>query len=578
LEQPVEFDRDCWRGTPLPYLSNLEPAAFSIDDQPIGRAWLRVRYVVPQNWENGEALVIYVPRVNGWGWLVRADNQVLADNFDNWRMTWNTPVSARMAPETFHPGQTIDVLVGVIFVPNVGFSSARITVAPASVVGPSLAIRQFLQISMPQACSIVLLLTGGFFFSFWLSRRKESAHLLLALATVAWCVSNLQYVLPRQDDPVLEGWYGAITNMSVSWFMWLVYLFVLRFDSRRVRWIEWALPIYVATMSLLAIPLSGLMFEASVLINTANSVVAGLVTALVCVRAVRGGNTELRVIAVTLTLAFAAGVHDVALLDQLVNPESIYLLPYSGLLVFGSFLFAVQRRYARAIDDHEILEASLASRLDEQEEELTANHTRLRELERKQTLVSERQRLMHDMHDGIGSSLLSALAASEQQDLPPNAVAKILRACIDDLRLVIDSLDPTEHDLVTLLATIRYRLGQQLDAAGLALDWDIDDVPQLAWMESSDALHILRIVQEALANVIKHANSQRVRIATRSTYESIEIIIEDMGCGFDPEANGQGRGLRNLSRRAAQLGGELKVISSPGRGTVLSLTLPVTKA
>ncbi|CAD6879692.1 sensor kinase, two-component system [Methylomonas albis] len=210
-------------------------------------------------------------------------------------------------------------------------------------------------------------------------------------------------------------------------------------------------------------------------------------------------------------------------------------------------------------------------------QELTRQQKQLVAVERENALLLERQRLMYDMHDGLGSTLLATLCAIERDDLPQSAVINALRGCVDDLRLVIDSLEPMEHDLVTLLATIRYRMGPRLADAGLTLDWDIHDLPELPWLEPPDALHVLRLVQEALANVLKHAHADRVRLATRHWQDHVEIRIEDNGCGFDLDTVTLGRGLRNQDRRAKHLGGELKIETAQGGGTCLKLFLPVLR-
>jgi signal transduction histidine kinase len=184
---------------------------------------------------------------------------------------------------------------------------------------------------------------------------------------------------------------------------------------------------------------------------------------------------------------------------------------------------------------------------------------------------------MHDMHDGLGSSLLTTLAAIEKNAMPQQAVAEALRSCIEDLRLVIDSLEPTSNDLVTLLATIRYRLGQRLISAGLELKWEIEDLPPLPWLEPPDALNILRLVQETLVNILKHAKASYIRVATHDLGQHVEIQIEDNGCGFDPKTVNPGRGMFSQIKRAERLGGELQVESSMGRGTLVRLLLPIKK-
>ena len=109
------------------------------------------------------------------------------------------------------------------------------------------------------------------------------------------------------------------------------------------------------------------------------------------------------------------------------------------------------------------------------------------------------------------------------------------------------------------------------------LEWDVHDLPPLAWLEPLDALHVLRLLQEALSNVLKHACARRVRLTTRHKGSYVEIRVEDDGDGFDIETAQLGRGLKSQQRRAKTLGGSVRVDSSPGHGTRLSLRLPVTR-
>ena len=132
------------------------------------------------------------------------------------------------------------------------------------------------------------------------------------------------------------------------------------------------------------------------------------------------------------------------------------------------FLLIAYTRYVRALDVAAQANATLERRLAEREAELAASHERLRQVEREQTLMTERQRLMREMHDGMGSSLMTALRVIEHGERDRVDVAQVLE-CIDDLKISIDSLEPLDADLLALLATLRFRLGPRLEGAGLAL-------------------------------------------------------------------------------------------------------------
>jgi signal transduction histidine kinase len=139
--------------------------------------------------------------------------------------------------------------------------------------------------------------------------------------------------------------------------------------------------------------------------------------------------------------------------------------------------------------------------------------------------------------------------------------------------LTIDSLEPSENDLLTLLGNLRYRLEGRLKRQGIALDWQIHDLPELDSLTPQNVLHILRILQEALTNVLKHARASRIAVETGSSDEEVFIRISDDGCGFT--RGRQGRGLANMQMRAQALGGRLDIQPSSA-GTTLTLHLPVS--
>ncbi len=254
----------------------------------------------------------------------------------------------------------------------------------------------------------------------------------------------------------------------------------------------------------------------------------------------------------------------------------LLLIPFVLGLAVG-LLYVAQRRRLRTIARLESENRALQARLSEPRPEVPPPSPEQDPKECQRALDAERQRLMQDMHDGLGSSLLSTMVAVEQGSMSRLEVVDMLRECVDDLRLVIDSLEPLEHDLMALLATMRYRLGKRLHASGLVLDWDVQDLPTLKWLEPPDALHVLRLLQEALNNVLKHARATRARFVTRSFRHYVEIRVEDDGQGFDLATIQCGRGLKGQLRRAQALGGSLTIDSAPGQGTRVCLRLPLTR-
>jgi signal transduction histidine kinase len=580
VDAPDPAETAAWRRVTLPLLEPPRPAPPGLAGaRALHVWWYRVDYVVPAGVEG--ALALYVPRItagavqviehDGFQWRLKWDGA------QRWREQWNRPVCVDLgaAPPA---GTTLHLAVGVIRKDAGRHRMSRIDVGPRELLASRDGWRRALQLTAPEVGSLTFLALGLFALVYWLRRRQEQAYLLFFVSSLVWTLRSLHYFIDIPADPIAYSWFWWATHASLSWVMLLIYLFAFRFDARSYPRVERALLLFVVAMSVLTMPLPGWMPTSLVQQHLVNAVVGFAVTAWLTMVAWRGAAIEFRVIVATLWASEVLGAHDLLLVAGLVPVESVYLLPFATVLVLLSFLFAVQQRYGAAIDQVERVNAGLEARLAAREAELHANHERLRAVEREQALLLERQRLMRDMHDGLGSTLMSALVLAEQGVLQRDALATLLRECVDDLRLVIESLEPIEHDLVTLLASLRHRLGRRLEAAGLAMRWDVQDLPPLPWLNPPDALQVLRIVQEVLTNVLKHAGARTVRIATGHDAEHVQVLIEDDGQGFDQSVASRGRGLPHLVQRAARLDGCLAIESAPGRGTRVRLDLPLQRA
>jgi signal transduction histidine kinase len=420
-----------------------------------------------------------------------------------------------------------------------------------------------------------MLMLGGFALLFWLGRPKEVVYPLFAAASVVWALRTLHYYLPNY--PGDEYWFWWMTVQSLSWLMVIVYVFAFRLHDERLPRIERGLIVLAVGWSLLSVPHIGFDgWLSGYLTHAVQSVIALGVTTLITVSAVRRFTREHMILAIGLWINIVFGVHDLLLQGWFIGIEQFFLMPYGAITLFGAFLYAVVRKYAAAIEDVEEMNASLEQRLAQRQAELQASYEKLRSIERAQVEAAERQRLMHEMHDGLGSSLMSSLAMVEQGKLSQADVARMLRECVDDLKLTIDSLEPMGDDLLTLLATLRYRIGARLEAAGLKLEWRVTDLPPLAWLNPAASLHVLRILQESFTNIVKHAAATTIRVETEATDTDVFVRVIDNGRGFDAgrEQGKRGRGLMNLERRARQIGGRLEV-RSDANGTSVELAIPI---
>lgn len=568
-------DAAAWQPVAMPDVRARPGAAVVNDARGYEMRWYRLH--VPAGIDEPQAL--YLPRLvtlsaavlarhPGGGWRLLLDNQHAE------REQWAQPL---WLPLHATGTEGLELVVALPVPAGSYHAVSRIWVGPRDVLEKRWQWRVRMQSGLPQAVSLTLAVLGLFAFTLWLRRPDEAIYGLFAAAAAAWMVRNLHYYVSLPASPVAQDWFWWATHASMAWVMVTALLFALRFARRRARWLERGLIAAVVVVSVVSMPLWLRQIDMVVLQYGVTAAVAGVGTLWLALLAWRERCTELRVMALALLVGVAIGGHDLAVLAGWAWPEHFFWLPFATLTVMLSFLHAVQRRYVGAVEQVQAENSQLQEDLDEQVSVLQAQNAQLREVERQQALLLERQRIMADMHDGLGSSLLSALVAMEQGSMSHEQCVEVLRECVDDLRLVIDSLEPVGHDLVSLLATMRYRLGKRLQTGGLKLDWDVQDLPPLAWLEPPDALHVLRLMQEALNNVLKHAGASRVRMVTRHHGSYVEIRVEDDGAGFDLQSIQHGRGLKSQIKRAQRLGGKLRIDSSPGHGTRLSLRLPVER-
>ena len=134
----------------------------------------------------------------------------------------------------------------------------------------------------------------------------------------------------------------------------------------------------------------------------------------------------------------------------------------------------------------------------------------------------------------------------------------MLHHALEDLRMTLDSLEPMDGDLPTILGTLRQRIAPAMVAAGVELVWQVQEVSPIPGLEARGVLHVFRCLQEVFANVLKHAQAGRVTVSTRDLGGQVELCVSDDGVGLGSLdgglSGGGGRGMGNIRLRAAELG------------------------
>ena len=445
--------------------------------------------------------------------------------------------------------------------------------------------RVFWQNELVRILGVSTAVMSLFMFGVWLGRRSHTMYFWFGCVSLMWTAISLDYFALY---PPLEAhlWERCMEAAQVLRGV-LMFMFVLRYGGQRRPLIEigvWAYFVLgCAAMFSEVLPRNAIDLWYLVML---------IASAFFCVMLVREGLRHSRLegsmLGIASAVQFGLSGYDLWLFSGRNWTDRVYLAHFSAPLFVGVVGAILVQRFVESLNAYEKLAAVLEQRVAEKAGELERNYEQLLEARRNQALATERGRIMSEMHDGIGSQLTLALSLVRRMDREANPeangedgqVATVLRESIEDLQLIIDSLEPVENDLLTVLGTLRYRLHDRLGKGGIELQWNVVDLPPLPMLTPHSVLSILRIVQEAFANCLKHSGATRIAVSTGlagepGRGETAHIAIVDNGCGID--GSRAGRGLENMRRRAEALGGRLQITSRPGLTEVL-LVIPTLRA
>lgn len=188
-----------------------------------------------------------------------------------------------------------------------------------------------------------------------------------------------------------------------------------------------------------------------------------------------------------------------------------------------------------------------------------------------QSAEAERQRIYRDIHDDIGSKLLTLL-----HSLGDSGQADLVREIMQDLRDVVSRGHCASASLHQVLGQIRDETEQRLDIAGSRLLWEVSgDVPDPILRES-EALHLFRISREAVTNALRHGGAQQLRIRARCVGE--QLLLDYTDDGLSPHTDGSsasGAGVGNIRSRAQELHGQVNWTQGTQGGTKIVLEFPL---
>lgn len=436
--------------------------------------------------------------------------------------------------------------------------------------------REFWQIDTVKVTSTITLGLSLMALLAWSLQGWPSAYGYIGAAGVLWAAHNSYYL--ATEVPIAPHHFEIFAATSLIWTLILIFLFTLRFAGLRLKVVERMVWLFAAAAPIFLLAAGGpLLMSALGVVFISLLLMGGYILKVLLSVALRERTFS------TYLLFFASlVVYGLAATDWIAQRGAINYSWYRNLhfgapILFTAVALNLFARFDEARKRIQDLALSLDQRVQEKSRELEVSHSKLRAIEASQAQSAERARIMQDMHDGLGSQLVSSLALAQGGDLTPAQTYELLRGCIDDLRLAIDTSSDSRDSLPLALGDLRFRMEPRLKCAGIALKWDTSKLQEALQLGVEQQLPLLRIIQETITNTLKHARAQTLIVNVMNTPENLVMDIADDGCGFDIDAaklKSRGKGLNSLDKRARVLGAQLDITSWP-QGTRTRLVLPL---
>jgi signal transduction histidine kinase len=568
-------DPAAWQHVALPHHRLLQPG-------DAAASWYRIEFDGPG--ALAEPWAAYLPYLYNGGtlWLNGTPIASILSTQPDLHVRWERPYLVTLPAGLLHP-QHNELLLRLPPAPRFSvLRLGRLEVAPLRLLMPVYDRRLFWVRTMPQITVAVGVLLPCFVLFIWWRHRSEVLYGLFGLAVLLWALRTLTFVIEviPQDE---WRWWRISYHAATGGFVVVMALFALRFAGLNRPVMDRALVAYafVGPMWLL---LQGPQADTRVgYIWGGGLIVVGLMAvAATAWAAVKRRERQAALLLVALALAACAGVHDYLMAFEAVAlsrwlpawaGQRFFLLHHAAnlvLLVMGGLL---TQRFIEALIAIQTLNHTLEERVAAREAELADNYDRMARMQQEHAAAEERRRIMRDLHDGLGSQLFILLSRVERGAVETRELSQSLRACIADMRLSLDALATHDAGLESALADFLYRWRPLLVEAGIHPTWHVDMADSPGWISAHATLQVLRLLQEALTNVIKHAHAKAVSVEATATPELLTLTVTDDGGGFVSSEGPSGRGLLNMQARAAALQARLTVASDE-QGTRLRLELP----
>lgn len=407
---------------------------------------------------------------------------------------------------------------------------------------------------------------------------RDKTLMLFALACF-FCAVRTTYALAISTHPLDHRVWSWIVDTAFAGYLVSLCLFCLDVIKLQRRWVVSVTAVLIAiTLVLVPMHAFGRLAWARQLWTMSMVIYSMLISVALVYHWWRSPSTVTRVLGVAGLLAMSLALHDHLLVFYTKDGfGSFALARYSLVLFMGAMLWVLVTRFAHQQKRESNIREQLQTELEAKTSALITQFKSQALLIESMAHEKERERLVHDLHDGIGLQLNTLLYMAEDQADTRSDMRQEVRTAIEQMRLLVDNSQRFEGSFPELLGQVRHRIESRLCRVGIQLQWHVH-VPQTdTKVDPSKAIAFQHLLFELTTNVIKHAQAKSmcIDLTTDSTDHHILLTVSDDGIGFDPTRTKGGGGTRSIQRRLRDLEAPQDAdLKAPGQGCHVNMVFP----
>ncbi|MEP3439930.1 MAG: ATP-binding protein [Sulfitobacter sp.] len=520
---------------------------------------------------SADIFALYLPKIADAVWI-KVNGQLIYESGDINAPPvrhWSRPVFASVPSVLLGARNTVEIVTTGY--PQEGTGLHPFYFGPAEVLEGHYLLRVFFTEDMAIIGFALMVLSALAFCTLIIASPKVEEYRWLALVSTAAPVFALNYAVIVPPFSFVT--WTIVWSLTLHVFVCGLYRFSQSSLGDAPKPFErryWMVVVFF-TFALVFGPKEYLLEMVGVL-----GIVTGVIVALGLLRHVRyyhrDGFFVFFVPFFSFSMALAAGISDLMFFYLRPSPVNVQAGHLALPLIMGVAAWQILRDLTRSMRQNEDLNRRLLAKVEAASEALEASYDELAEVRQLEMLDKERQRIMFELHDGVAGHLVNTLAYMQSHPAPDVRVQEAIEGALQDLALMIDSHEL--HDsLAASLGMLRARLEPLLGRAGVSFNWQIEEELEAPVTGPSLVLNVLRIVQEAVTNSVKHANATLITVKM----DRKSVIVSDNGAGQKsevadrPDGINGGFGIPNMKKRARNVSADFDIEMTP-QGTTITLS------